>query len=132
MTTPRRWWLITLLAALGLYQAGVALHALRVPPELVAQVHLPLALDFVAGVLWALLFILGAVNLVQKRPASYNVRVISGFIVYSVVRLGLFAQADYDRQRLPFLLVVFILAITAALLCRPVNGDIQYGRKPSS
>lgn len=131
MTTPRRWWLITLLIALGLYQAGVALQALRVPPELAAQVHLPLALDFVAGVLWALLFSLGAVNLIQKRPA-YTVRVVSGFIVYSVVRLALFAQADYDRQRLPFLLVVFILAITAALLCRPVNGDIQYGRKPSS
>ncbi len=125
---PRRWRLIVLAVALALFQAVAAARTLTVPPELAAQLSLPLPLEFAAGVWWALLFTFIAVNLVQMKPQAVRWMgwALVGFIVYSFARLLLFAQADYDRERLPFLLVLTLLSVIVAalLLRRPRHGEL--------
>ncbi len=139
MTEPlppptRSWRMILLLVTLALFQAGAALQAITTPPDIAAQIHLPLGLQFVAGGLWALLFVFITVNLVRNQPRAHYLAFWSvlAFVTYSLLRLLLFAQADYDQQRQPFLLLttLVILAIGAAgLLHRPSYGDREYGSK---
>jgi hypothetical protein len=118
---PRRWWLIGLTGLLALTQAGAALRVFSLPPDLAGQISLPLPLEFVAGALWALLFAAITVNLLHRRTAHRVVPVLSGFILYSLARLLLFTQADYDRTRLPFLAalsLVLLVVLAAARLRR--------------
>ena len=126
-SSPRRWRLIVLTAALALFQAVAAARTFTVPPQLTAQLSLPLPLEFVAGLWWALLFTFITVNLVQTRSQAvrWTGWALAGFIVYSFVRLLLFTQADYDRERLPFLLVLTLLSVivVALLLRRPRHGE---------
>jgi hypothetical protein len=115
----RQWELIVLSTLLALFQLGAALRALAVPPELRAQISLPAALEFVAGGLWALLFAAITVNLIQRRALRSAVLTFSGFVIYSLVRLIVFARADYDLHRLPFAAAISLcLLLVAALLRR--------------
>lgn len=103
-------WLTALLA---LIQAGAAWRALNVPQELAAQISLPLPLEFVGGALWALLFALVTFALFRQLPraflwAGWSLIV---FIGYNMARWILFTQADYDRQRLQFLLLTSTLML---------------------
>lgn len=132
--TPRPRRLIILCGALALFQAGAAAQALTLPPAAAELVSLPLALQFVAGGVWALIFGCIVVTLIQTQPHSRRWAwwAVAGFATYSVLRLLLFAQADYDRERLPFLLLLMFsfLAITAAYtLRRSSNGEMTYGSK---
>ncbi len=125
----RSWRLIILTGALAMFQAVAAVRALHVPAALAAQINLPLPLEFVAGGLWSLLFTFITVNLIQTRPLAARRAgwAIIGFIIYSAVRLLLFAQADYDRERYPFLLLLTVLIsaiVAAALLRRPSQGEL--------
>jgi hypothetical protein len=125
---PRRLILLTLF--LSLFQFGTALQALQIPANLAASLSLPLPLEFVTSGFWTLLFALFTLKLIRLETDAqhHTTLAIIGFIIYSVVRVALFAQADYDRQRLPFLFTInaFILLIMAAcLLRRSTNGDDQ-------
>lgn len=125
---PRR--LILLTAFLALLQLGAAIRTLRVPADLAGQISLPLPLEFVASGFWALLFALCTLNLIrlEKHAQRHTFRALIGFILYSVVRLLLFAQADYDQQRLPFLFIttaIMLLITVAYLLRRSTNGENQ-------
>jgi hypothetical protein len=115
--------LIVLTGLLALYQVGAALQAMRLTDEMVSVVSLSPPLEFVAGILWALIFIAAFFGLLQGRQRAVRFAGLSiiGFATYSALRLLLFARADYDRQRLPILLVTtaLMLIIPAAYLLRP-------------
>jgi hypothetical protein len=121
---PRR--LILLTACLALFQLRAAAHTLQIPADLAGQISLPLPLEFVASAFWALLFALCTLKLIRLEGDAQR-RIfwaIIGFITYSAVRLLLFAQADYDRQRLPFLFITNAMLITVAYsLRRSTNGE---------
>lgn len=120
-TTPRRrWWLIALTAALALMQTGAVVRTLQRPPELAALVSLNPPLELIAGGGWALLFGGITVNLLRSRAAQPAILALCGFFIYSVVRLMLFAQADYDQNRLPFLILLSLclLVFPVAFLLR--------------
>lgn len=126
MTTHSRghgcgYWLFALLTALlAVVTLGLALRAVTLPPELAAQVSLSLPLEFVGGVLWAGAFAWATWGLFRgKRGAvSLAFALILAFATYSAVRLLIFARADYDRGRLPFLWVTLALILLAAGLVR--------------
>jgi cytochrome bd-type quinol oxidase subunit 2 len=124
----RRWRLIILAGLLALFQAGAAWQAVTTPAELAARVSLPPGLQFVAGGLWALLFGFITVTLIQNRLRTIQpvLWTLAAFVGYSVLRLALFAQADYDRARLPFLwgILLLVSAIAAASwLRRQSHGE---------
>ncbi|RMG89888.1 MAG: hypothetical protein D6712_00885 [Chloroflexi bacterium] len=85
----------------GIYGVRTGLYWQTFPPS----VHSVMAISGVLAVLWALLFIWLTVQFWQRREnaAKYTLICGIGFLVYVVLRLAIFAQADYDRGRLPFL-----------------------------
>ncbi|MCA9910704.1 MAG: hypothetical protein KC519_18740 [Anaerolineae bacterium] len=101
----RRVRLFMLALALMLLNVGMVVTALQLPPDLVAQTSLLPVLEIVSGVFWAAVFAYAAVRLWQRRPNADRVLgwALTVWIGYSLVRLTVFARADYDRGRLPFL-----------------------------
>ena len=119
--TCRPRWLIALAALLALLQTGAVWWALRVPDDAATLVGLPPAANAALSAGWALAFAWLVVRLMRRRPRGrlYAAALVGGFALYSLARLALFAQADYDRQRLPLLaavtsVIVIILAAYAA------------------
>lgn len=120
--------LLTLLTALlTIVGAGMAARAVTLPPELAARVSLALPLEVTAGALWAGLFTLVCWRLLRrKRGASdWALLAVLAFATYSTIRLLLFARAEYDAGRLPFLLVT--LGLLLAVGC--INAAARWRRK---
>lgn len=124
-------------AALAVFQFGAAYRALHLPEDVSVSLLAPL--EFVAAIAWGLIL-----SAATWRVAWYKVRnlrtgifALVAFVVYSVARLFVFTRADYDQNRLRFLLVVTILVLIASViyLMRPVvrrdggldaaNGEIS-------
>jgi hypothetical protein len=115
--------LLTLLTILlALMGAGTAIQALRLPPELAAQVSVVLPVEVIAGMLWAGLFSLITWRLLRNKRSAVRLTAwaLLAFAGYSVVRLLLFARADYDAGRLPFLWVTLGIILVAAGFLRAV------------
>ena len=115
--TARSWRLIALALALALMQVGAIAHITSIPGDLIAQISLPVPLEIAADSLWALIFTVMAVNLLRSRATPVR-WIIAGFATYSTVRLALFARADYDHNRLPFLVVANLLALLMTFFLR--------------
>jgi len=115
------YWLLTLLTGLlAVIAVGMAVRVVTLPPELAAQVSLSLPLEFVAGIVWAGAFVWATWRLIRGKRGSVNLALglALTFATYSVLRLFIFAQADYDRGRMPFLWVTLGLILLAAGLAR--------------
>jgi hypothetical protein len=136
----RAWWLMLLTAAFAIFQTTTALRALQVSLELIGQMWLPPALDFMAGGGWALLAGIITLRLWQRRTGARRLAawLLAGFSIYSFSRLFLFSQADYDRGRFPFLLActLTLVILVAARTLRPsqtaTTEIIQHGSKPEN
>lgn len=115
--TPRRPRLAALAALLALFQFGAALRGTAADPAVPTSL-LP-GLELAAGIIWGTLFGLASLGLARRRRrgALIFAWLMIGFSLYSLGRLAVFAQADYDRQRLPFLaaitaVFIILLAVT--------------------
>ncbi len=114
----RPWRLILLTAATAVLLAAVLLHDLSLPPYLAEQLSLPLPLDAAVNGLWALIFAGLAVNLVRGAGFRRTRWVYAGFVLYSGLRLVLFAQADYDQARRPVILIATLLTLALLVVWR--------------
>ncbi len=133
-------WLAVITGILMIIEAGAAVHSLYIAPGLEAQVSLSPPLEFVASAIWGLLAAFVTVTLVRRKARAliYAAWLLIGFIGYSLARLAIFVQADYDQQRLPFLFVAafILLLIPTVFILRPVRVAAQptensgNGRKP--
>jgi hypothetical protein len=115
------YWLLTLLTgSLAVVTLGMAVRAVTLPPELAAQVSLSLPLEFVGGALWSGAFVWATWGLLRRKHGAVPLAwaLMLAFATYSAVRLLIFARADYDRGRLPFLWVTLGLILLAAGLVR--------------
>ena len=121
-------WLILLTGLLALYQVGAALWILGQPPAVIASLNWPPLLGVLLAGVWALIFTTLTYNLLRSRPGAgpYVMLALVGFLVYHAARLLLLAEADYDRQRLPFLLIgisALIVLPLAYWLRRTLHGE---------
>ena len=111
-----------LLALLMLLVQFGALHNLTtIPPEIAVQLSLILPLELALALAWALIFAWLAVNLWRGAQTRRLWQALALYVVVSVLRLLLFARADYDRGRLPFLLLTLLLAAFLLLRRRTRN-----------
>lgn len=118
---------------LAVFHVSAVLRILQTPSDTTARIALPLPLDGLASSVWAFFAILVSVRLLRGRSDGRTILVLfTGFILYSIGRLAVFAQADYDRQRLPFLIlaaaVIGLITLLFSLLIKPmhlksINGD---------
>ena len=104
-------WLILLITFFTLMQAGGLIRTIQRSEVLSTQLTLSRPLEIVAGVVWLSVFGWLLWALIRNRPhAQFRAIVVTfGFIAYSVLRLVIFAQADYDRQRIPFLVLLLVI-----------------------
>jgi prolipoprotein diacylglyceryltransferase len=110
-TTRRSWSLIVIIGLLLFSQAGAVLNALRIPSEVAHNLSLPPYVQVIAAIFWTLLFGWVAISLLRRNPLAVKRAFLSVvvFVAYSVLRVLIFAQSDYDRQRFPFLLALSLL-----------------------
>ena len=124
-------WLALFTGLLALIHVGAAWHILQTPPDVATLVSLPIPLQFIASVLWGLLSAFVTVTLVRRRPRAllYAAWLVIGLIAYNITRWMFFVRADYDRQRLPFLLIIAIISllIPTAIVLRPAQPTENSG-----
>jgi hypothetical protein len=67
----------------------------------------------VFSLVWAMIAGFGMIGLFRNRiwAGTYSQWVLAGFVLYMVLRVYILARADYDRQRLPFLVVSGLLSL---------------------
>ena len=134
-TPPRRSrLLILLLALLVLHQFGAVIHAINIPPDAAENLSLPPPIQAIVGSFWALIFAWAIIALYRRKSGSVNraLWLIGGFIGYSLIRLLVFTQADYDRQRLPFLLALLVICTFLLASARLIWVRLRDAIKPRS
>lgn len=116
--------LVILPVIFTLFQIIHVFHVLQLPAAVHDMVSIPVWLDVVTHILWAVAGTFGAISLARSQPFAlrYTGWLFVTFLVYSALRLLLFAQSDYDTGRLS--LVVLLVAV---LLLPPVIILIQRG-----
>lgn len=130
-------WLIALALLLAFVTLGTVWQVINVPVEPDMKVSIPRPLDAAAGAGWAVIFVLAAWTLLRRHPrgAVFLAWAIIGFLIYSLGRLAVFARADYDRQRLPFLVlatIIVMMAPVAYLIRFHSTEKLKHGRKPKN
>jgi hypothetical protein len=70
----------------------------------------------------------------KPRALQYAAWLVIGFVTYSLARLLIFVRADYDQQRLPFLLIAAFIAliIPTAFILRPTRVAAQPTENPGN
>jgi hypothetical protein len=125
---------IALAAALTLINAGAALTAAQRPGELAAQVSLSAPFEVITGALWACGFAWLGVRLWRRERRARPVFgwALIAWIGYSLVRVHVFARADYDRERLPFLFAAGVIACLLILffVIRPRHAGAVHTETP--
>ena len=105
------------MALLALFQLGALLNALQVQPSL--PTALPIALEAGGAALWTGIFLLSTFLLLRGAASArrFASGTIIAFVCYNLLRWIAFTKADYDRERLPILLIAsFIVILSAALI----------------
>lgn len=93
-----------------LVQFGALQQLTDIPPEIVPQLSLILPLELVVTLAWALIFAWLAVNLWRGLPARRLWQALTVYAATGVLRLLVFARADYHPGRTPVLLFALLLA----------------------
>ncbi len=125
-TPPPNRRLVLLMIALTLYALVGVVRMLTLPPALAVFPDEVRIFDVISGVGWTVVFIIMTVRVL--RPALLRSRsfattgqvavLLTVFGLYQIVRLALFAQADYDRQRLPFLIAIWLIWVAGLIWWR--------------
>lgn len=92
------------------HQVIHGIRMVQLPADLADTLSISPILEVIMAIIWSGLASWVLYKLIRSRPNALNraLWVSFGFIVYSILRLMLFARADYDQGRLPFLLVIII------------------------
>ncbi|MDE0610448.1 MAG: hypothetical protein OXH77_11155 [Anaerolineaceae bacterium] len=104
-----------------LLQIGALQQLTNIPPELVPQLSLILPLELVLTLAWALIFAWLAVNLWRGLPAWRLWQALMVYAATGVLRLLVFARADYHPGRTPVLLFALLLAALVLFRTRTEN-----------
>lgn len=111
-------WLIFVASLIMLYQIVWLIRVLQLPDNLTSQISLSIPLEIIVSSCLILALVYGIWTLMIKKVwAVLWVRGIIGIqLGYILLRLIIFAEADYDRQRLPFLVIIFLIVVGLLLL----------------
>jgi hypothetical protein len=114
------WWFTGLIIGLMLIQVGGMVRWLWLSSDVARALSLPSSVDAVGQLVWSLLLAWAVWSLIRGAPLAANrsIWLLIVFIIYSVLRLLAFSQADYDRQRYPLLLALALIPfVSTILLC---------------
>lgn len=97
--------LIFVVVGLAIFQLFGLIYLLQTPDSLLSNLIPAYPIKLISGVVWFVMLLALTVALaIKKRIAlRYGVWVVITFIGYRLGWITLFAQADYNQQREPFL-----------------------------
>lgn len=102
-------WLIIFSCFMMLYQIFWLIQVLQLPENLNSKVRLSVPLEAIVSILIVTFITFGIRALILRKQwaISYTIGIAFIQIGYVLFRLIVFADADYDRQRLPFLVILY-------------------------
>lgn len=103
----RNWTFAFLAFCFAIHQINSAREGLLLPESITAALPYPIWGQILLQMLWTLLFFTASVSLLRNQNWAMRLIVIllMAFIGYNAARWLLFAQADYEQNRLPLLLI---------------------------
>lgn len=103
----RDWSFAFLAFCCAFYQINSAREGLLLPESITAALPYPIWSQILLQIPWGLLFCAAGVSLLQGRARARRLiaMLFMAFIGYNAARWLLFVQADYERNRLPLLLI---------------------------
>lgn len=109
---------VIFLAILMLFQIISAVRVLQLPESIQPLLVFPPTLQAILAIAWVLLFLIAIVFHLrgQQIAGQYSNGLIIGFFGYSLLRVIVFAQADYDRNRTPLLILVALVTVVPATI----------------
>lgn len=110
-----------------LYNVAAVAYLLTLPSDIADNVALSHHAQIMISVTWVGLFACSMMGLVGGGSTTFcrSNWLIPGFIGYSLLRLFIFSQADYDRHRLPALGGGVGLMLTAYALACMLQGRVM-------
>lgn len=104
-------WFIILTCFILLYQIVWLMSVLQLPDDLKTKISLSLPYEIITSAVIVTFFTIGLRALILTRAWAirYTLGGIGILWVSILLRLILFAEADYDRQRLPFLIMTCVI-----------------------
>lgn len=106
----RPFWLIILTCFMMLYQILWLLSVLQLEGELKTQISLSVPFEVIVSVAIVTFFTFSLRTLAGSSQRAMRYTIV-GIVILSMTiltRLIIYAEADYDRQRLPFLIIIII------------------------
>lgn len=106
---------------LSLHQFISIMNWLR-SPILAESIRLSPVFEIITGAIWVIVFTTLAISLWRSFATTRQVIVLlTIFSLFQILRLAAFAQADYDRQRLPFLVLLWFAWVIILFLIELIS-----------
>lgn len=105
--------LLPILAFLGIYQIIFAFRVLLLSDIFTSSTVIPSSLHAILSAVWGVMLLWGALLVAQRKRSAlpYTSWIIIAFVVYSLLRIVLFAQTEYDQGRIPFLILITLAGL---------------------
>jgi len=132
-------WFIIITCFILLYQIVWLVSVLQLPDDLKNQISLSVNLEIGISVLIVTFFTFGLRALILTRKWAIKYTVVGIVILWMTIllRVIVFAEADYDRQRLPFLLFITVVVCGLGVLSsivktihKSTKGENSYDPNP--
>lgn len=125
------WWLTGVVLALAIIQGLGFVRSLRLASDIADTLSVSAALLATLQLAWsvALAWVGWGLLRCQRQAMNRSIWVLTVFIIYSALRLVVFSEADYDRQRFPLLLALTLLMPIILLMFRAVWGRSRRSNK---
>jgi hypothetical protein len=107
--------LIFLLSLLGLFQILLASRVLE-DSIIYGEVRFPPAIQVGISLIWLVIILWTVQAVFRKQSYDVGITTIIAYLVFRLLQVVFFAQADYDRNRIPFLLLVMVSLLLIPLL----------------
>jgi len=117
-------WHITIAIMIVIFEVISIVQTLQLPDSIRQQLTIIVNFQIVFGIIWSMVFLFALYFLLQRHPKAQRLTswLVISFVGYRLLRLIVFVQADYDRQRLLFL-SLFILLVCSVPIWKLLQPD---------
>jgi hypothetical protein len=116
LQTPKRGGcLLFLLTILGLFQILLAFRVLE-DSIIYGEVRFPPVVQVGISLIWLVIILWTVQAVFRKQSYDAGITTIIAYLVFRLLQVVFFAEADYDRNRIPFLLLVMVSLLLIPLL----------------
>jgi hypothetical protein len=119
--------LLFLLSILGLFQILFAFRVLE-DSAIYGELRFPAIVQVGISLVWLVIILYAGQELLRKKTYAAGLTTIIAYLLFRLAQMILFAEADYDRNRIPLLLLVMLSLLLIPLLRWLWRSGIQNER----